>query len=242
MNIPILMYHKIPDIPENDGTNLSVQASEFELHVNHLKKKGYYTMLLSELSGMLKDGRTPPGRPVVITFDDALESVGRFAKPILDSAGYKAVVFAVADAIGGHNFWDDGKNLPKTGCMDISSLSELLAAGWEIGSHGLTHAGLPECTPDKLREEIYGSKQKLEKLFHTPVKSFCYPYGAWNENVRKTASESYDSACAITVKTSSVTKDMYALKRIYIKTSDSLNDFKRKISPWYLAYRSLRKR
>jgi peptidoglycan/xylan/chitin deacetylase (PgdA/CDA1 family) len=126
--------------------------------------------------------------------------------------------------------------------MDIKSLLHPKSAGREIGSHSLTHTRLTECGPDKLKDEIYGSKLKLEKLINISAKSFCYPYGEWNGTVRKNISDAgYSSACAVSPGTVSVTGVIFTLKRIRLNTSDELNGFRRKVSPWHPAYRSLKR-
>jgi hypothetical protein len=42
--------------------------------------------------------------------------------------------------------------------------------------------------------------------------------------------------------TASVTADLLALRRVYVKPTDTLGDFSRKISGWYLTYRAWKRR
>jgi len=57
--------------------------------------------------------------------------------------------------------------------------SELVA----IGSHTMTHAFLPSIDKQQLREEVAGSRTRLEKLLKRPVNTFSFPYGAFNDSV-----------------------------------------------------------
>lgn len=53
----------------------------------------------------------------------------------------------------------------------------------EIGAHTLTHPDLRTLTPEKLREEISGSKQWLEGVLNSEILLFCYPRGFYNDTV-----------------------------------------------------------
>lgn len=53
----------------------------------------------------------------------------------------------------------------------------LRAAGWTLGSHGLTHRTLGMLAREEAREEIAGSKASLEALLGGEAADFAYPYG-----------------------------------------------------------------
>jgi peptidoglycan/xylan/chitin deacetylase (PgdA/CDA1 family) len=242
MNLPILMYHVIQPEPM-PGSNLAVPISRFQGQVAYLRKSGYQSIALADLIDRLRCGKPLPRRPVVFTFDDALDSVMENAFPILHGAGFTATVFVVSQAVGRHNHWDDGKNLPRRACLDAGQIRRLRAEGWEIGSHGATHASLQNLPPDPMRVETLGSKHELENILGAPVNVFCYPYGAWDATAEAAVREAgYAAACSVSPGTPSVTADWYALRRVWVKPGDSLWAFRRKISGWYLAYRAWRKR
>ncbi len=242
MNIPILMYHHL-QAEGSVHSDLVVSIKAFERQMAWLKRKGYNTVSMERLAAFLQEKDELPSRPVVITFDDGYQSVADLAKPVLDQHGFTATVFLVPHALGKHNLWDQHQSVPILPCMDRRSCQHLVDDGWELGSHGLTHQSLPEMEPIALKDEVKGSKITLEQLFDCAIKSFCYPYGAWDKNARAEVKKAgYETACAISPGTASVTEDPWALRRIYVKGSDQLMDFKRKVSPWYLKYRAWRKR
>ncbi|MCK5219632.1 polysaccharide deacetylase family protein, partial [bacterium] len=215
----------------------------FQAQMAWLKKQGYQTITLARLSGSCRDKTLLPARPLIITFDDAYVSVFEWARPILAAVGFTATVFVVSRAVGRYNFWDDGQNLPRLTCLGISELRNLADAGWEIGSHGTEHLNMTDLSGEQLRRETADSKQELEKKLEQPVEVFAYPFGSWNEPARLAVqSAGYGAACAISPGTSSVTADLLALRRVYVKPTDSLWDFRRKVSPWYLSYRAWKKR
>ena len=242
MNLPILMYHRIH--PQTDpGSDLTVTTKAFSAQLDWLRRRGYQTVTLEHLARAVRGEARLPRRSVVITFDDALASLLEFAQPLLERAGYTATVFAVAQALGRHNFWDDGKGLRREACLGPADLSALLGCGWEVGSHGLSHANLAGLSPEKLRHETEDSRSLLEEKLQTPVKVFAYPYGSWDAPARSAVLRAgYAAACAISPGTSSVTADLLALRRVYVKPLDSLGDFSRKISGWYLTYRAFKRR
>jgi len=98
---------------------------------------------------------------LVLTFDDGDPSVGANALPALAAQGIRATAFLIVEP--GHpmpRFWSD-----------------LLAAGWEVGSHSLTHPALDFLDAHQSRTEIRDSKLRLEDLLHAPIRGFAFPYG-----------------------------------------------------------------
>ncbi|MBN1596632.1 polysaccharide deacetylase family protein [candidate division FCPU426 bacterium] len=241
MNVPILMYHKIQLDPAS--SDLAVSPDAFRAQVACLKAEGYHTVSLRLLSDAVLHSRPLPKRPVVITFDDAYQDVYTIARPVLAAAGYTATVFVVSSALGRHNFWDDDKGLPRETCLGRREVKALAEQGWEIGSHSATHACLPKAEDRQLQAEVAGSRRALQEALALEIPCFAYPYGAWDERSKAAAQAAgYYAACAIAPGTASVTADLFALRRVYVKPGDSLADFKRKKSFWYLRYRAWRKR
>lgn len=233
------MYHSVPREGEGRPSETAVSEPDFRAQVEYLSATGYEAVLPRELMQALDGGLRLPERPVVFTFDDTLQSVHDQAFPVLKAAGFRAVVYVVADQIGGHNAWDDGKDLPFEACMDDAALSRLQAAGWEIGSHSQTHSALTELEPEELRKEVAGSKASLEARFGR-IDSFCYPFATYNPQVRQAVIDaSYTNAIALRGPTRSVTDDRFVMKRVFVKGTENLDAFRRKVSPWYLAYRGL---
>jgi peptidoglycan/xylan/chitin deacetylase (PgdA/CDA1 family) len=242
MNLPILMYHKI-QARRDPGSDLAVTIEAFSRQVEWLRRRGYQSLPLAEVAQAVRRGVSLPRRAVVITFDDAYASVLEYGMPVLASAGFTATVFVVPQALGKGNYWDEGKNVPRAECVNLDGLQKLVQAGWEIGSHGATHANLTQLADEPLRRELEESKRDLEAQITRPVKVLSYPYGAWDARARAAAERAgYTAACAISPGTASVTADLMALRRVYVKPSDSLGAFARKVSGWYLAFRAWRKR
>lgn len=67
--------------------------------------------------------------------------------------------------------------------MSAGQLRELIAAGHEVGSHSMTHPILTCVERSDLSDELLQSKNRLEAMIATPVTTFCYPNGDFNEDV-----------------------------------------------------------
>lgn len=60
-----------------------------------------------------------------------------------------------------------------------------LSQKFEIGAHTLTHPDLSKISPKRAKEEILGSKKKLEDIIGKEVTKFCYPDGKFNSEIIK---------------------------------------------------------
>jgi peptidoglycan/xylan/chitin deacetylase (PgdA/CDA1 family) len=129
-----------------------------------LHEWGYTAIPLSLLITAITGGAPLPPRPVVITFDDGDISVYTAAFPVMQRYGYTGVIYLVGD------------RLYVDGFMGPAEVKILTDAGWEVGSHSMTHVDL-RLDPDRLREEGYDSRLLLENELGVPVETFAYPYG-----------------------------------------------------------------
>lgn len=86
----------------------------------------------------------------------------------------------------------------------------------EIGSHTKTHPYLGKLSSeDKLYQELYESKIKIEKELKYSVKHLAYPHGSYNEKTIKQA-KLYGYLTGVTINRglNSSTTDLFQLKRI----------------------------
>jgi peptidoglycan/xylan/chitin deacetylase (PgdA/CDA1 family) len=188
--LPILMYHKLGPRPRGVRLKgLYVGEKLFARQLSELRQAGYRSCDFDNLNA------SQP-QQIGITFDDGYVNVLRYGLAPLAEHGFQAIQYIVADGLGGGNDWDIAHGEAYERLMDKAQIREWLVAGHRIGSHTLSHARLPELSPEKAREEIGASKKKLEDLFGVPVLHFCYPYGFWNERVRDLVIEAgYHTAC-----------------------------------------------
>ena len=102
----------------------------------------------------------------------------------------------------------------------------------EVGAHTVTHPALRRLSPHLQRDEILGSKTRLEEILDRPVTSFSYPYGVLSTQtadiVRETGFSCAFSTVADIVRLSS---DRFQLPRFEVQDWDG-DQFAGQLSRW----------
>jgi len=179
-SLRVLQYHNVTPTLILGGT--WVPPRQFARHVREIQRLG-----LPSVDPKTWDPQHPT-RGILWTFDDGFEGVYRYAFPILERWGIRAMVFVVVNAIGRANLWDATFGRPVRH-LTRDELHALHRAGWQIGSHSLTHPDLTYLSSADLRREVIESKARLEDLLGEEVQAFCYPFGRWNAWVREMVQE-----------------------------------------------------
>jgi peptidoglycan/xylan/chitin deacetylase (PgdA/CDA1 family) len=210
--LPIFTYHYLGPAPRGaHDPFLYVPTPQFAAQLARLRAEQFQFASLTDVLHRSAGG--PP--KTVITFDDGAENVFRHALEPLARHGAKAIQFLVAGLIGGRNDWMIKHGDAPERLMDAVQIREWLAAGHEIGSHTTTHPKLPKLPPAEAREEIAGSKKRLEDMFGQPIRHFCYPGGKWNEAARDLVAEAgYETACTTEFGVNTAEARPRALRRI----------------------------
>jgi peptidoglycan/xylan/chitin deacetylase (PgdA/CDA1 family) len=183
-DVLVLCYHALSD---RFPAAMSVTPTAFERQLALLKRAGYRGVTFADAPHVTS------GRAVAITFDDAYLSVLRVAKPLLDSVGYPATVYAPTAYLDmpeqplkwdGIDRWHGGEHERELLPMSWDQLGELAEAGWEIGSHTRTHPHLRQVRDDaELRAELLESKATVEERLGRDCATLAYPYGDYDERV-----------------------------------------------------------
>jgi peptidoglycan/xylan/chitin deacetylase (PgdA/CDA1 family) len=188
-----------------------VSQDRFNNQLARLRDAGFSSAMLDELGDSSPDQLDR----VIITFDDGFRNVFDHALDVLARHRFHAVQFVVSDLIGDRNQWMIARGDIPEPLMDRSQIREWLAAGHQIGSHSATHAKLRRSPPAKAREEIIGSKKRLEDLFGVPVNHFSYPFGEYNDAVRDVVAEAgYQTACTMKFGVNTPETPRHELRRI----------------------------
>lgn len=168
--VPILMYHVIGTRgPLTANPGLWVAPGDFAAHVRSLQHAGYHAVTLQDVwNAWHREGKLP-SQPVVLSFDDGYAGHVHHALPVLAAAGWPGVL-----------------NLKVANLADMGgtkAVKRLIAAGWEVDAHTISHPDLPSLGPTRLREEVAGSRARLRRLFGVAVNFFCYPSGRYDAKV-----------------------------------------------------------
>ena len=165
--VPILVYHALGPAPAGAAfPGLYVSYGDFKAEMAWLQAHGYQAVTLDEVMKAWYHGGTLPAKPIVITFDNGYPQQVRFAPHVMSRYGWPGVLNEITE-----------NHLPP------SYIWPIIHAGWEVDSHSLTHPDLTTASPAELWAQVHDSRVYLQKTFHIPVNSFCYPSSRYNAAV-----------------------------------------------------------
>lgn len=204
--VPILAYHHVAAAPERARSPaLYVRPRLFARHVAALERAGYTAVTLRRAWRHWEQGAPLPERPVILSFDDGYADQHRVAARTLRARRWPAVLFLQTRRLGA------ARGLTRR------QVRRMLAGGWELGAHTVTHADLPAVGAERLEREVAGSRLALQRAFGEPVDFFCYPYGRHDARVRAAVRAAGFLGAATTRRGAASPADgAYALDRIVV--------------------------
>lgn len=233
--VPILMYHSIgEDIPDKDNL-LSISVSSFEKEMKFLKDRKFNVISLEDLADYIDSGLRLPRNSVVVTFDDGYKDNFILAFPLLKKYNIPATIFICPLLISqepDYLTWTQVKKLASSPLIDI-------------GSHGLSHAYLPDIKDQRqLSYQIKTSKILLGEILNVPIKFFSYPAGGFTKKIRQMVIDSgYRGAVATKPGRRYPDNDIFALKRMRISEHNkNLFVFWVKLTGFYVPLREWQRR
>jgi peptidoglycan/xylan/chitin deacetylase (PgdA/CDA1 family) len=184
----VLCYHAVsPGWAEH----VNVPPDALERQLSRLLRRGYRasTFTVAVLSPRHR-------RTLAVTFDDAYRSVYEHARPVLDALGIPATVFAPTRWVGATEAmplaaaeWRGTPHEPELRCMTWQELGELADAGWEVGSHTVSHPMLTRVSDEALAAEMADSRAAIEAALGRECRSLAYPYGDFDARVARAAGQ-----------------------------------------------------
>lgn len=235
--IPVLTYHHILRDEENTRfrhTSTTTSVVAFSNQMTWLRDRGYSTLTMYQLEGYVRNRMNLPARSVVITFDDGLKSVYRYAYPILKEYGFKATSFIISSRIKRHpQKWN-----PKS--LQFMSVSELQASQdvFDVQSHthflhrvdGYRRPILLSRSYHNILFDFKHSRRALAQ-FNPHVLYLSYPFGGYDDKAVKAANDAGFHMAVTTVRGKVKPGDNpFLLKRLYILRTDSLETMSRLIT------------
>lgn len=133
---------------------------------------GTVTMHLQAVEVIPDTAMTFPNGVVSVVFDDSFADVYTYARPVMDTYGYRGTTYNIAQAVGAG------------GSMTVAQLQQMQdMSGWEIGGHAYTaaahNAGYQTLTAAQVNDEMrFLRSWMLNNGF--PLDSFAYPLGNYS--------------------------------------------------------------
>ena len=230
--IRVLLYHCVSERRRSDE---NVTESQFKKQLDFLKTH-YSLISLEEATTVLGQGRLPLRPSVAITFDDGYQDNYEVVYPLLKERKVPVTIFLLA--------WEEGAERRLSFMVEGGPLERLLSweevrtmaasGAVELGSHGRSHSPLADLPPEKLADEVRGSKEKIESEISRPVHFFSYPFGTrvdFDSRVKSLIKQAgYRAAFSAVYGTNGTGADPFLLRRIGIEASDTLFTFRAKLN------------
>jgi peptidoglycan/xylan/chitin deacetylase (PgdA/CDA1 family) len=168
---------------------------------------GWHAVTMDQLETHWREGTPlPPGRPIVVSFDNGYLSQYTHALPVLRSLGW----------VGVENMQITGLP-PSQGGLSQAQIRALVAAGWELDTQGFSHADLVKLSPAALHHEVVVSRKVIQRRYGVPVNWFCYPSGHYDANVIDAVREAgYLGSTTVVPGWAHPAEDPYRLPRLRV--------------------------
>jgi peptidoglycan/xylan/chitin deacetylase (PgdA/CDA1 family) len=209
--VPILMYHVIaPALPNAPNPDLYVKPADFRAEVAWLAAHGYHAVTLREVYDYWHGMRALPRKPVVLTFDDGYHSDFTVALPTLRARRWPGVLNL------------EVRNLQPVWGTRPGMVRKMVAAGWEIDAHTITHPDLTTVDPGQLRYQVAGSRAVIRRMFHVPVDFFCYPSGRYDDAVLAAVRAAGFLGATTTTEGFARPDSLFTLDRVRVDATDGV--------------------
>jgi peptidoglycan/xylan/chitin deacetylase (PgdA/CDA1 family)/glycosyltransferase involved in cell wall biosynthesis len=230
LRLPVLMHHKVTPL-RSPGDLYAVTPARFARQMARLARHGYVGIRPSDWLTWIREGKSLPHKPVLITFDDGYADNAEYALPVLRQYGFGAAVYMVTGQVGGTNAWDQAAGVESQPLMTAEQIRYWADEGIEFGAHSRTHPDLTMLGEAQLEDEVAGSKQDLENLVGRAVLSFAYPYGCYNEAVQRCVAAHFALALSCEPGVNDLTTDPLLLRRHLVRDCDSVTDVLHRFDP-----------
>lgn len=223
--LPVLMYHAVGSPMPARLADLTVAPPLLAEHLAALVAEGYRLVGLTEALTTGDDVRT-----VALTFDDAYTDFLSDAVPALAAQGATATLYVPSRHVGGTAAWlpSPADRLP---LLDEAGLREVVAEGHELGSHGAEHVPFDVLPAREAEAQLVESRDRLEQVAGTRVRSFCYPHGyASRRLARRVAAARYENACVIGHRLHQRDDDRFRVARVMVTPGTSPDELLRLVS------------
>jgi peptidoglycan/xylan/chitin deacetylase (PgdA/CDA1 family) len=132
---------------------------------------------------------------------------------------------------------DTGSGRSTHRAMTAAETAELADSGCvEVGAHTVTHSKLSAIPLAEQRDEISGSKTRLEAVIGRPVRSFAYPFGTMSDytvdTVALVRAAGFEYACSNVGRPVRAGADAFQLPRIVVRDWDG-DEFAKRLRGWF---------
>ncbi|AYW45984.1 polysaccharide deacetylase family protein [Tetragenococcus koreensis] len=174
---PILVKQSYEDaLP----TKLFCDFTDFKAQMDFLEKENYHTLTLQEIKDFYQKGKDLPEKSVLLTFDDAYQSIYKYAYPILQQKNFHAVCFVVKGWL-----FDQIKEFdPRQSIVMAKSELEKMRDVFELANHTENlhqrysdgSIGMQKVSVEELNQDLASCGQYVDQ-----ADVFAYPFGIYEQ-------------------------------------------------------------
>jgi peptidoglycan/xylan/chitin deacetylase (PgdA/CDA1 family) len=172
-HVPVLMYHRIAPASErgDDLADLVLDPTVFDAQLAALEAHGWRTITSGQLARAVTANDELPARTFVITVDDGRDDGFTQALPILQKHGFVATFFVITGRVNRRRY------------LTWTELSDMQAAGMEIGNHTAGHLDARTFTRSQTDRQVMGAQDAIKRNLGVSAVSFAYPFGQTPANL-----------------------------------------------------------
>ena len=159
----VLMYHHFSDTKPK---STSVSPELFEQHLQYLQDNHFKVLKLKTMLAHLKEGNLPD-KCVVLTADDAYQSIAENAYPLLEKYQMPMSVFVATEPMD--------KKYPAM--MSWQKMRDIQGEIMQFYNHTSTHSHLLDLNKEQVKVKITQAQNRLEQQLGKREKILAYPYG-----------------------------------------------------------------
>lgn len=211
VRVPVLCYHNV----DYSGSAYAVTPDLLESECQWLITNGYTTVSLYQLYDAIAGGAALPASPVVLTNDDGWSSSVTFAQT-LNTHGMIGNYFI--------------NNYSPLSAADI----QFLLQNGPVQAHTASHQYMSQLDPATQDAEIANNQAFITGITGQPVQFLAWPFGDSNASAVQAARDDGILAAfglgGVPCYIGGV--DPYAIPRIMMEASDTLDTFAAKVNHW----------
>jgi peptidoglycan/xylan/chitin deacetylase (PgdA/CDA1 family) len=172
----LLCYHSISE----SDPYISISPKVFRAQLEDMRQSKIRLLTMTQMLAIAdgKDQSASPG--LTLTFDDGYQDFQEAAELLrdLDIPSALAVTGAAIDSQVHSTTLPSKKNL-----LEGATIRRLADSGVSVLAHGMTHVPLTRIDRVKVRQEIRGSRERIEDLCGRPCLGFVFPFGDYDSDV-----------------------------------------------------------
>lgn len=231
MNVPILVYHRVPkDAAQRDSWALPLD--DFREQMAYLARNTIAVCTLDAFWEAYRTHRPLAQKSVVLTFDDGYAATCENVESVLDQYNYPATLFLTTGVIGQR----DPLNARNEGVLTWEQVRALRRL--RVEAHTVTHPRLSRLDVPDVQREVRACKGILEDALGRAINHFAYPYGGYTQMVRaEVCNAGYESAYAAHIGPATFHDHPFQFHRILLDGHTPLDVFARRVQSGFLSRR-----